>query len=181
MYVRVWSPDANIPVRLKVEDSSDPTHTCETETNTTVAGDWEVLEFDFVNEAPGTASLSFGLDNGWTYNMASIFFNFGTDGATAGEKKYYFDKVAFNMPLSTEEFNLREVKVFPNPAKDDWTIISNQQINNIQIYDMLGKLVTDMDVQNNEVRIDASTLNSGIYFARIDAVNGKANVKLVKK
>ncbi len=181
MYVRVWSPDANIPVRLKVEDSSDPTHTCETETNTTVAGDWEVLEFDFVNEAPGTASLSFGLDNGWTYNMASIFFNFGTDGATAGEKKYYFDKVAFNMPLSTEEFNLREVKVFPNPAKDDWTIISNQHINNIQIYDMLGKLVTNMDVQNNEVRIDASTLNSGIYFAHIDAGNGKARVKLVKK
>lgn len=181
MYVRVWSPDANIPVRLKVEDSSDPTHTCETETNTSIAGDWEVLEFDFVNEAPGTASLSFGLDNGWTYNMASIFFNFGTDGATAGEKIYYFDKVAFNMPLSTEEFSLREVKVFPNPANDNWTIRSNQQINNIQIYDMLGKLVTDMDVQNNEVRIDASTLNTGLYFARIDAVNGKASVKLVKK
>ena len=46
---------------------------------------------------------------------------------------------------------------------------------------MLGKLVTDMDVQNNEVRIDASALNSGIYFARIDAVNGKARVKLVKE
>ena len=58
MYVRVWSPDANIPVRLKVEDSSDPTHTVETETNTTVAGDWEILEFDFLNEAAGTASLS---------------------------------------------------------------------------------------------------------------------------
>ena len=86
-----------------------------------------------------------------------------------------------NTTLSTSDFEVNEFNVFPNPATDNWAIRSNQQINNIQIYDMLGKLVTDMDVQNNEVRIDASTLNSGIYFARIDAVNGKARVKLVKK
>jgi|GEM_PF-204718 len=89
MTVRVWSPQAGTPIRLKVEDSNDPTHTCETETNTTVSG-WQVLEFDFLNQAPGTELLSVGLDYGWIYNMASIFFNFGTEGA--GET-YYFDDV----------------------------------------------------------------------------------------
>ena len=89
MAVRVWSPQAGAPIRLKVEDSNDPTHTCETETNTTVSG-WQVLEFDFANQAPGTESLSVGLGYGWTYNMASIFFNFGTIGY--GET-YYFDDV----------------------------------------------------------------------------------------
>ncbi|MDP7027013.1 MAG: T9SS type A sorting domain-containing protein, partial [Candidatus Marinimicrobia bacterium] len=89
MAVRVWSYQAGTPIRLKVEDSNDPTHTCETETNTTVSG-WQVLEFDFENQAPGTESLSVGLGHGWTYNMASIFFNFGTEGA--GET-YYFDDV----------------------------------------------------------------------------------------
>ena len=95
MTVRVWSPDAGTPIRLKIEDANDNTHTCETEVNTTVAGGWETLEFDFANEATGTASLSDGLSNGWVYNKASIFFNFGTDGATAGEKTYYFDDVLF--------------------------------------------------------------------------------------
>ena len=38
MKVRVWSPEAGTPIRLKVEDSNDPTHTCETEVNTTVGG-----------------------------------------------------------------------------------------------------------------------------------------------
>ncbi|MDT0553432.1 hypothetical protein [Urechidicola vernalis] len=95
MTVRVWSPDAGTPIRLKIEDANDPTHTCETEVNTTVAGGWETLEFDFTNQAPGTESLSVGLSNGWIYNKASIFFNFGTDGATAGEKTYYFDDVIF--------------------------------------------------------------------------------------
>ena len=95
MTVRVWSPEAGTPIRLKVEDSNDPTHTCETESNTTVSGEWEVLEFDFINQAPGTELLSVGLDWGWTYNMASIFFNFGTEGSVAGETTYYFDDVMF--------------------------------------------------------------------------------------
>ena len=91
MSVKVWSPDAGIPVRLKVEDATDPTKSVETEANTTMAGAWETLEFDFSNEAPGTAALNLT----YTYNKASIFFNFGTDGMTAGEKTYYWDDVDF--------------------------------------------------------------------------------------
>jgi hypothetical protein len=89
MTVRVWSPDAGIPVRLKVEASTNNTITCETEALTTVAGEWETLTFDFANEAAGTAELN--LAN--AYNKASIFFNFGTTGAVAGEKIYYFDDI----------------------------------------------------------------------------------------
>lgn len=39
MTVRVWSPDAGIPVRLKVETFGDPTRSVETEAVTTVAGE----------------------------------------------------------------------------------------------------------------------------------------------
>jgi 1,4-alpha-glucan branching enzyme len=91
MSVRVWSPDAGIQVRLKVEDHNDPTHSIETNVNTSVANDWEVLVFDFSNQSAGTAALNLG----YSYDKASIFFNFGVDGATAGEKTYYFDDVVF--------------------------------------------------------------------------------------
>ncbi|MDA1067203.1 MAG: hypothetical protein O3C43_11945 [Verrucomicrobia bacterium] len=91
MSVRVYSPDANIPVRLKIEDKDDATHSVETEAMTTVANEWETLVFDFANEATGTAALN--LD--YTFNLASIFFNFGTTGADAGEKIYYWDDVMF--------------------------------------------------------------------------------------
>ena len=91
MNVRVWSPDAGIQVRLKVEDATDPTKSVETEATTTMAGAWETLEFDFSNEAPGTAALNLS----YTFNMTSIFFNFGVDGMTAGEKTYYWDDVKF--------------------------------------------------------------------------------------
>ena len=49
MSVRVWSQDAGIPIRLKVEKADDPTISVETETLTTVGLAWETIEFDFSN------------------------------------------------------------------------------------------------------------------------------------
>ena len=91
MSVAIWSPTAGTPMRLKVEDSTNPTISVETETLTTVAEEWEILVFDFSNEAPGTATINF--DN--TYNKASIFFNFGTTGVQAGEQTYFWDDMEF--------------------------------------------------------------------------------------
>jgi uncharacterized surface protein with fasciclin (FAS1) repeats/ribose 5-phosphate isomerase RpiB len=111
MTVRVWSPDAGIPVRLKVEDANDPAISVETETLTTVAMEWETLTFDFSNEAPGTAPLN--LAN--VYSKCSIFFNFGTDGATAGEKTYYWDDVEF-IPVILDQIDLPVT--FEDPMTD---------------------------------------------------------------
>ena len=91
MTVRVYSPDAGTPIRLKVEDANDPTISVETEDTTTVANSWETLTFDFTNQASGTSAINYAN----TYNKVSIFFNFGTDGATAGTKTYYADDVMF--------------------------------------------------------------------------------------
>ncbi len=66
--VRVWSPQAGIPVLLKVEGSGP---TSEVEVNTTVAMAWETMTFDFAN---GTPALDFNS----TYNKVVIFFEFGT-------------------------------------------------------------------------------------------------------
>ena len=91
MSVRVWSPLADIPIRLKVEKAGDPNISVETEARTTVANEWETLVFDFSNQASGTAAINF--EN--IYNKASIFFNFGTTGADSGEQTYYWDDIIF--------------------------------------------------------------------------------------
>ena len=91
MTVRVYSPRAGIPVRLKVEDAADPTRSVETEALTTQVNTWETLTFDFANQAAGTAALNLA----FTYNKASIFFDFGTAGADGGGGTFYFDDVTF--------------------------------------------------------------------------------------
>ncbi len=182
MNVRVWSPDAGIPVRLKVEDSKDNTHTCETQTNTTVSGDWEVIEFDFSNEASGTAKLSFGLDNGWTYNKASIFFNFDTDGATAGEKTYYFDDVKFGKSTaSLKELNAINISVYPNPTSNNWTISGEHTINKLSVFSYNGTLIKELNPDSYTAIVAGNDLESGIYFIQISADLNVSTAKLIKE
>jgi len=177
MAVSVWSPQAGTPIRLKVEDSNDQTHTCETETNTTVSG-WQVVEFDFVNQAPGTESLSVGLGNGWTYNMASIFFNFGTEGA--GET-YYFDDVQFGSTIGINNYEINELSIFPNPANSQWTIHSeNTDITLVEVFDLQGKLVLTLSPDSPTVEINASNLVKGVYLSKISTDSGTSTVRLVK-
>lgn len=88
---RVWSPDAGIEVRLKAEDKTDPTKSVETSTLTTVANGWQTMTFDFSVQSTGTAPINFAT----TYDLLSIFYNFGVDGATAGAKTYYCDDISF--------------------------------------------------------------------------------------
>lgn len=98
MNVRVWSPNAGIQVRLKVEDHANNGITCESEATVTTASGWQTLEFNFANQVAGSAAL----DVTKNYDKASIFFNFGVTGATAGEKTYYFDDVKFGAaPVET--------------------------------------------------------------------------------
>ncbi|MEX1189530.1 MAG: T9SS type A sorting domain-containing protein, partial [Bacteroidia bacterium] len=91
MTVRTWSPDAGIIVVLKIEDKNDPTRSVQTEAIHTVANGWETLVFDFANEQAGTAALNLG----FTFDKATIFFNWAQTGAQAGAKTYYFDDVEF--------------------------------------------------------------------------------------
>ena len=93
--MRVYSPDAGIPVRIKIEDPDNAGHSVETEKLTTIANGWETLEFNFANQASGTAAINFS----YIYKKMSVFFNFGTNGATAGEKTYYFDDIVFMPPV----------------------------------------------------------------------------------
>ncbi len=52
---------------------------------------WQTLTFDFKNNVAGTPALNLG----YTYDKATIFFDFGRDKAAAVQKSYYFDDVTF--------------------------------------------------------------------------------------
>jgi len=91
MSARVWSPVAGIPVRLKVENAANPAQSAETEAMVTVASGWQTLTFDFATTVAGTAALN----PAFTYNKASVFFNFGTAGATTGARTYFLDDLSF--------------------------------------------------------------------------------------
>jgi hypothetical protein len=180
MTVRVWSPDAGTPIRLKVENAANPTISVETEANTTVAGQWQTLEFNFANQAPGTAALNVAN----TYNKLSLFFNFGTTGAMAGEKTYYWDDVKFgglvgvdNLPASAGG-----IRIYPNPASDLCQIEFSDLLTEpaqCTVVDANGSLVKSFSVAQQNSRLDLSGMMNGVYYLRIEKSSKTYFQKLV--
>lgn len=141
MSVKVYSPAAGIRVLLKVEDHTNGGRSVETFATTTVAGAWETLIFDFNNQAPGTAAFNAA----YTYDMASIFFDFGNSGSG---KVFYWDdvkKLATNyvetlgLPLTFESSALTYTwNDFDGGVA---TVVNNPQSSGINTSAKVGKMV----------------------------------------
>ncbi|MBT8274410.1 MAG: T9SS type A sorting domain-containing protein [Bacteroidia bacterium] len=86
-----------------------------------------------------------------------------------------------NMTLSTTNFEAPNFRAFPNPTQNSWTIKSNQEISEVQIFDMLGKKVMTVVPNTRDINIDANQLSNGIYFAQITSPSGINSIKLVKE
>ncbi len=175
--VAVWSPDANIPIRLKAEDKTNSNISVETETSTTVASAWEVLEFDFSNEVANTAAIDFNN----TYDLLSIFFNFGTDGATAGAKTYYFDNVIFGTIVANDVSLGSQISYFPNPAHDRVAVRSDINIDHVQVFNLVGQEVISLTPNSNEVTVDVSNLEAGMYIFVTESKGQRDTFRVIKE
>ena len=175
MYVHTYvtgSSNTGIPVRLKIENNNDPTQSVETEAYTTVVDAYEVLEFDFNNEATGTAALN----ESYPFNKASLFFNFGSVGDD--QTVYYFDNISFGSPISLgiDSVSKDSFKLYPNPVEDYLNIdSSNTVIKNIEVFNILGEKIYST---NSSDSLDMSTYSAGIYFVKI---NNTITFKILKK
>jgi hypothetical protein len=177
MYAHVFvegTTQTSIPVRFKIENSNDPTQSVETEAFTSVAGEWEVLEFDFSNEASGTAALN----TSYPFNMASIFFNFGTTGNN--ETIYRLDNISFGSPisLSMNDNISTSYRLYPNPVVDKINIIGIDGTERVTVTDILGKeLFKGLRIQE----INLSNYGKGSYFITLSKENKNHTFKIIKK
>ena len=68
------------------------------------------------------------------------------------------------------------VMVYPNPVKDILNIVTNGTISNISITDFSGKLVFSGIGQS----LDISALSKGVYFVKVETLQGISNTKFIK-
>lgn len=88
--------------------------------------------------------------------------------------------------LSTSEVNdkISDIKIFPNPAKDEFSIVMNQNSGaSVAIYDMLGKLVYQKTINSNRIDIsNKGRFKTGMYLVKvIDSDSKVYHSKLVIK
>jgi hypothetical protein len=160
--VRVWSPDAGVVIRLKLQDHTNDAVFVEATAITSVASEWQTLEFDFANS---------GLDLNSNYDKAIIFFNDGVSGAIAGEKTYYFDDVKFVNAASGISANdaLNMITVYPNPVAQRVSVTNTSGTPlRIALVDMHGKTAKLINSSVSKIEIDVTDLSAGMYILSIE-------------
>ncbi|MFD2823091.1 aryl-sulfate sulfotransferase [Lacinutrix iliipiscaria] len=79
--------------------------------------------------------------------------------------------------LSTPEFVFDELIIHPNPSSHILNIKTNNTIDKIELYDLVGHLV--LSVKANK-QIDISHLSNGLYLTRIISGNHSITKKIIK-
>jgi hypothetical protein len=148
------------------------------------------------NSAPtpgAAAGVKFRLNNSWDTNWGGTAFPVGpTLGnnenimVNAGTYAITFNRLTgvynFGTPLGVTKFDAKSFSAYPNPTRDSWNITSgNDDITSIQVYDVLGKVVSTKFSSSKEVSVNASELSKGVYFAKVVTANGQSTLKLIKE
>ena len=82
---------------------------------------------------------------------------------------------------SIDENGVNGTMIYPNPAKDFVKLsVLSGQLSVVRIYNCLGMLVEEIEVNATEVEINTSDYNSGIYFINIETEDGNITKKIIK-
>ena len=136
---------------------------------------------DFCSGEIGTIDQSNNQINHGPYNGSWVSF-----GEDKNKELYIIDnfgsiyKIEGNI-LSTTDFNISTVSIYPNPASNTLNVKSsnNSFIKNISIYDLKGSIALTKNITSlTETNISINSLQSGIYMVKVTSAKG---ISIIKK
>lgn len=97
----------------------------------------------------------------------------------------YFDiwVLKLDLPLSVDQFEDSSISVFPNPASEHLSIISNEgQINRLRLHNMLGQEVyTSNGRKSSEYQVVLNQFAKGVYLLTIETDTQTLTKRIVVK
>ncbi|CAM4334954.1 T9SS-dependent choice-of-anchor J family protein [Flavobacterium terrigena] len=110
------------------------------------------------------------------------FRYFVTNGGPTGANSDLIgiDTFSVDRPLSTDSFFKNNFSVYPNPVIDMVNIsnLNDSEITKVSITDINGRVVKE--INSNVSSVSVGDLNPGIYFLRINTLEGSGTSKFVK-
>ena len=155
------------------------------------------VPFNFPHDTWFPVKIDFDLDAvSHTYQMTingvvanAVPTDFQADSTLGGIDFYsvstghnaYYDDIYFDVTsLSVDEFTKDDISYYPNPVSDYLNIESKKVINNVTVYNILGKVVLQSEPHSVSPKIDMSQLPTGPYVVRIKSEYGEKTVKIIK-
>jgi hypothetical protein len=82
--------------------------------------------------------------------------------------------------LNVDDSVFSKLKYFPNPVTDNFTLSNLESNSQIEIYTVLGQQISYATYDSQEVNLDFSKYNSGIYLVKIMSNNETKTIKILK-
>ncbi len=142
---------------------------------------WFEVKFQFLISGGPTYTLSID-------GVAGTPVAFGADSTVGGidffsidaNNEYYVDDVLFVDALGVDDFSADSFSIYPNPVKDILNISTKTAVDNVTVYDVLGKTVLTTQPDVISPKIDMSGLASGTYLVKVTIGNSSKTVKVLK-
>ena len=78
-----------------------------------------------------------------------------------------------------EEISASSINIYPNPASNNLNVECEERINNLELYDAIGRMLIRKTNVLDNTSIDVSNLESGMYILKIRTENGSGEYKII--
>ncbi len=119
-----------------------------------------------------TSATSYTVENADAYCSVEVVALYENERESVG--------IIATQGLSVTENKEISIAIYPNPAKDFIRLSAiNYQLSVVKIYNVMGMLVDEIEINSNETEINVSDYNPGIYFFNIQTEKGNVTKKIV--
>ncbi len=83
--------------------------------------------------------------------------------------------------LGSNSFDTSNFVAYPNPVKDVLNLSYKAAISNVKVINLLGQEVVNAKANTNDVQVDMSALNAGIYIVNVTVDDTVHTIKVIKE
>ncbi|MFT4942313.1 MAG: hypothetical protein ACJAYD_000436 [Patiriisocius sp.] len=152
---------------------------------------------DYPEDAWFPVTISFDLDAStptWHISINGNFVNddpqvFAADAILGGldfysidtnNELYIDDVILVEGSLGADDFNAAVFSVYPNPVVNTLNIQTVDAVQNVTVYDVLGKVVMNVTPGVASPALDMSSLNAGVYLVNVTINGSSKSIKVIK-
>jgi hypothetical protein len=83
-----------------------------------------------------------------------------------------------NAALEVKNSSVQHLKIYPNPVKSSFSIITNENILSLELYDASGRNIKSLSSEKSQ---DLNQISKGIYFLKLKTEKGTSVEKIIKE
>ena len=97
-----------------------------------------------------------------------------------GDPGVVFD-LTLTCALSNTSIDESKFEYYPNPVKNTLNLSYNQEISNVDIFNLMGQKVSSQTINANQGQVDMTNLSNGVYLVKVTSYNQVKTLRVIKE